>query len=165
MGNSDLTSVDWSRWQNISHEWLLSDEAATETSIILKITNFAPANSIKFSKIHSSPGRILWHATTGLARCRLFDEHDTRPGPEAAAGVFLYFHSVPTGLFYIKYHRQALSQTKLESGGLEKDICFIWMRELVACSVFAWPENIYLDATVTSPVAKWIHSEWDRKIN
>ena len=94
MGNSDLTSEDLTRWQNISHEWLLSDEA-TKTSIILKITNFAPANSIKFSKIHSSPGRIRGHATTGQAGCRLFDEHDTQPGP----GYFCIFTQCQRGFF------------------------------------------------------------------
>lgn len=94
MGNSDLTSEDLTRWQNISHEWLLSDEA-TKTSIILKITNFAPANSIKFSKIHSSPGRIRGHATTGQAGCRLFDEHDTQPRP----GYFCIFTQCQRGFF------------------------------------------------------------------
>lgn len=113
---------------------------ATKTSIILKITNFAPANSIKFSKIHSSPGRIRGHATTGLARCRLFDEHDTQPGQPG--GVFLYFHSVPTGLFLHQISSAGTVSDK--TGELEKDICFVWMREFLACPLSLPDKKIYL---------------------
>ena len=52
-------------------------------------------NSIKFSKIHSSPGRIRGHATTGQAGCRLFDEHDTEPRP----GYFCIFTQCQRGFF------------------------------------------------------------------
>ena len=108
---------------------------ATKTSIILKITNFAPANSIKFSKIHSSPGRILWHATTGLASCRLFDEHDTLPGPRGGRGIFVFSLSA-NGAFL--HQISSAGTVSGKTGEPEKDICFIWMREFLACY------NLYL---------------------
>ena len=83
----------------------------TKTSIISKITNFAAANSIKFSKIHSSRGRILGHATT-LARRDVGSLTNTTRSP--GRGIFVFSLSA-NGAFLLKIS-SALSQTEQESG-------------------------------------------------
>ena len=99
MGNSDLTSVDWSRWQNISHEWLLSDEKRLKPPLFWKLPILLLLTQLNFLKfIHPREESCgtrppAWQVVGSLTNTTHCPDH--RPGP----GYFCIFTQCQRGFF------------------------------------------------------------------
>ena len=97
MGNSDLTCEDLTRWQNISHEWLLSDAQPLKPPLFRKLPILLLLTQLNFLKFIHPGEELEGTRPPGGRGCRLFDGHDT--GPDTEAGDIFVFSLSANGAF------------------------------------------------------------------